>query len=128
MMEACYHQRDSIYCMMTLRDIIMCSLTCQVLWQNDMCPACNKGREQDFTHVCEYSCSDCMSIPPCAGEERYPCDDCNRHFRSRKCFDKYKTNKMIGKEKTVCEGKRRCGTCGTLMQKRHECFKPFCKN
>ena len=37
MMEACHHQRDLISYMTMLRDIIMCSLTCQVLWQNGMC-------------------------------------------------------------------------------------------
>ena len=56
-------------------------------------PACNKGCKRDAT--CEHSCCDCTSIPPCALEEggvRYPCDDCNRHFRSGACFDRHKIN------------------------------------
>ena len=33
------------------------------------------------------------------------------------------------KRKTVCEGKRRCDTCSSLItRKNHECFKPFCAN
>lgn len=74
-------------------------------------PGMYKSCRRDVTHVCKHSCSDCMSIPPCVGEEGrvgYPCDECNRHFRSRTCFDKHKINKMMGKKKTVCEGKRRC--------------------
>ena len=37
-------------------------------------------------------------------------------------------DKLAGKKKTVCEGKRRCGARGTLILKKHECFKPFCAN
>jgi hypothetical protein len=76
-----------------------------------------------------------MSIPPCSDAEEgvgYPCDECNRHFRSRTCFAKHKINKMHGskkKKKTVCEETRRCGTCSSLItRKNHECFKPFCVN
>ena len=97
-----------------------------------VCPACNKLCKRDVTHVCEYACSDCMSVPPCSDTEngvRYPCDKCNRHFRSQSCFAKHKI-KMHGKRnKTVCEGKRRCGTCrGLITRENHECFKPFCAN
>ena len=86
-----------------------------------VCPACNKGCTQDVTHVCEYACSDCMSIPPCTEEQdgvRYPCADCNRHFRSRTCFAQHKINKMQG-TKTVCEGKRRCDTCSSLITRKN---------
>jgi hypothetical protein len=56
-----------------------------------VCRACNKGCKLDASHVCDQTCSDCMSSPPCAFEGvRIPCDACNRHFRSLSCFDKHR--------------------------------------
>ena len=52
---------------------------------------CNKGCKRDVTHKREQSCSDCMSVPPCAFPDvRIPCESCNRNFRSPACFDKHK--------------------------------------
>ena len=82
-----------------------------------------------MTHKCEQTCSDCMSVPPCAfSEVRIPCEACSRNFRSQTCFDNDKNKKLRGK--TVCEQKRNCGTCGSLLteKKKHECFKPYCAN
>jgi len=56
-----------------------------------VCKGCNKACTSDVTHVCDQTCSDCMASPPCAfSDVRYPCDDCNGHFRSRTCFAKHK--------------------------------------
>jgi hypothetical protein len=66
-----------------------------------VCKGCGKGCSGDITHKCKESCSDCMSVPPCAfAGDRIPCESCNRTFRSQTCFDKHKTNKLRGK--TVC--------------------------
>ena len=78
------------------------------------CKACNKSCRRDVTHVCDPTCSDCMMSPPCAFQNiRIPCEECNRHFRSQKCFDIHKRN--APKERTVRESKRYCGTCGLLV-------------
>ena len=66
--------------------------------------------------------------PPCAFEGiRNPCDACNRHFKSRACFDK--PSKKEGRnKKAVCERKRCCSTCGVLVTRaNHECNKRYCE-
>ena len=61
---------------------------------------CGKGGSRDVTHKCEESCSDCMSIPPCAiSGDQIPCESCNRTFGSQIFFNKHKTNKL--RRKTV---------------------------
>ena len=80
-----------------------------------VCKGCNKGRRRDVSHICDQTCSDCMSSPPCGFEGvRIPCDACNRYYRSMAYFDKHR--KEVGRnKKTVCERKRCCGTCGALV-------------
>ena len=78
-----------------------------------ICRACHKSCVQDTTHVCGQTCSDCTASPPCAfSGVRIPCNDCNRHFRSRTCFPNHKHN--TAKKKSVCERKRCCATCGRM--------------
>jgi len=56
-----------------------------------VCKACNKSCRRDVSHLCDQTWSDCMMSPPCAFEDiSIPCEECNRHFRSQKCFDKHK--------------------------------------
>jgi len=55
------------------------------------CKACHKAFTREITHVCYQTFSDCMASSPCAfSDVRIPCDDCNRHFGIRTCFDKHK--------------------------------------
>ena len=52
-----------------------------------VCKAGNKSCRSEITHVCDPSCSDCMTCPPCAFSDlRIPCEECNRHLRIRACF------------------------------------------
>lgn len=63
------------------------------------CRACNKGYRSDVTHSCDQTCSDCMASPPCVyAGVRTPCEDCNRHFKSRMCFDNHKKQSGGGKK------------------------------
>jgi len=56
-----------------------------------ICKACNKSSRSDTAHNCDQSCSECMTSSTCVFEGiRIPCDECNRHFRSQKCFDNHK--------------------------------------
>jgi len=56
-----------------------------------VCKAYNKSCRRAVTHVCDQTCSDCMMSLPCAFEYiRIPCEICNRHFKSQKCFDNHK--------------------------------------
>ena len=80
-----------------------------------LCKACNKSCRSDVTHVCDQTCSVCATSPPCAfGGIRIPCEECNRHFRNRACFDNHK-RRSTAKKRSVCECQRYCGTCGVLV-------------
>ena len=93
-----------------------------------LCNACHKRCVRDITHVCVQTCSDCTASPPCAFSGiRFPCDGCNRHFRSRTCFANHEQSTT--KKRSICERKRCCATCGRLVtDPRHECNKVFCAN
>jgi hypothetical protein len=53
------------------------------------CRGCNKGCKRGVMNKCQETCIDCMSVPPCPyADVRFPCEACNRHFRSRVCFEK----------------------------------------
>ena len=94
-----------------------------------VCKGCGKGCRCHVTHKCEESCSDYMSVPPCAFSGfRIPCDSCNRTLRSQTCFDRHKTNKL--RRNTLCEEKTNCANYNSLLtcKKKHECFKPYCTN
>ena len=106
---------------------VICNITAAMA-KRYVCNGCNKSCSRDVTHKCEQTCSDCMSVPPCAfSEVRIPCESCNRNFRSQTCFGNHKKNKL--RENTVCEQTRNCETCGSLLTKnKHECFKPYCAN
>jgi len=97
-----------------------------------VCRACNIGCSHSVRHMCEQTCSDCMTCPPCAYVGvRIPCVECNRHFRSQSFYDNHK-KQQIGadrKGKTVCEQKKSCGMCGAFItEKRHDCNKRWCDN
>jgi hypothetical protein len=99
--------------------------------QRYVCNGCNKGCKQGVTHKCDVSCIDCMSVPPCVpvGDQRIPCHECNRYFRSKVCFNNHKIIKRGGSKKTLCESKRCCALCGAnTSDSKHECNKVYCKN
>jgi len=67
-----------------------------------------------------------MVRPPFAfSAVRIPCAQCNRHFRSQAGFKN--NNQITSKNKSICERKRSCGTCGVLKSSnKHECSKRYC--
>jgi len=44
---------------------VICNITA-AMSKRYVCNACNKSCYTDVTHKCEQTCSDCMSVPPCA--------------------------------------------------------------
>jgi len=62
-----------------------------------VCKACNKSCRIDITHVCDQTCSDCMTCPPCAfSDARFPCDKCNIHLEVGR--DSLTTSRALQKE------------------------------
>ena len=48
-----------------------------------VCPACNEGCRRGAQHNCDAACEACSAIPSCISDNaRFPCDECNRHFRN----------------------------------------------
>ena len=96
--------------------------------KNYVCSACHKSSRRDITHDCYQTCSDCMAIPPCTlFDVRFPCDECNRYFRSRTCFANHK--QITAKRRSVCERKRFWVTCGLLLTTEiHDCNNVFYAN
>jgi hypothetical protein len=92
-----------------------------------MCSACKKSSSSVATHHCEQTCSDCMAIPSCAYAcVRLPCAECNRYFRSHRCFANHK--ECSSNKKSICERRRNCTKCGALVARgNHECNKFYCK-
>jgi hypothetical protein len=90
---------------------VICHLTEAMANRHD-CEGSNKGFKYVVVHICEHTCSDSMVRLPCISAGiRIPCDQSNTHFRSQTCFDKLK-RKRLGKRKSTCELRKRCGTCG----------------
>jgi hypothetical protein len=100
--------------------------------KRNVCRACNKGCSHGVRHMCDQTCSDCMTIPPCAYDGvRIPCVDCNRHFRSQSCYENHKKLQLRAdrKGKTICEQKKCCGMFGAFItENRHDCNKRSCDN
>jgi hypothetical protein len=93
-----------------------------------VCKACNRACRNYVTHVCDQTCSDCTFSPPCVfSSVRIPCDEYNRHFRSRTCCAYHKQS--TSKTRCVRERRRCCAMCGGLVTAAsHECHKRFCEN
>jgi len=93
-----------------------------------VCKLCNRICRSDITHVCNLTCRDCMTNPPCAFSEfRIPCDECNRHFRSRTVSPTISSAPQ--REKPYANVKHFCATCGAVVSREnHECNKRFCQN
>jgi hypothetical protein len=93
-----------------------------------VCKACNRACRNYVTHVCDQTCSDCTFSPPCVfSSVGIPCNEYNRHFRSRTCYAYYKQS--TSKTRCVCERRRCCAMCGGLVtDASQECHKRFCEN
>jgi hypothetical protein len=83
-----------------------------------VCPVYNKGCETRVHHKCDASCESCSVISPCVSDyARIPCDERNRYFRSRACYENHKHIK-ISEQKAVCEVERPCRTYGSMITNR----------
>jgi len=99
-----------------------------VMARKYVCKGCNKACTFDVTHVCDQTCSDCMTSTPCAfSGVRIPCAECNRLFTSHTCYDNHKQSTK--QKRSICERQKCCATCGWVMTHgNHKCNKQFCDN
>ena len=108
-----------------------------------MCDTCKKPYSRKDQHKCFNPCGACKSFG-CATSEWTLCDDCNRMFRSKSCFDKHKMGRVCTMYKRCrnCEvsykvflndsgvdvhrcGYSWCATCKRVRPVQHLCFIPI---
>ena len=79
------------------------------------CHKCRKTYSNVTDHMCPAMCKSCRSFE-CVFEEWIECNDCERRFKSRTCYDHHK--EPIGAARSVCETIRKCEKCGKAMDVR----------
>ena len=90
------------------------------------CHKCRKGYSNKFDHLCPGMCKLCRSYE-CVVNDPLTCDECNRWFRSRACYDCHKV--QVGGTKSICQSIKKCEKCGKstdvgkLSSKGHICGK-----
>ena len=82
------------------------------------CGACDKSYKVPYGHMmCKWKCRDCYSRD-CPKEilDYTVCEDCNKKFKSKECYELHKTTKILRKGHkeacTVCECQIVCGKEG----------------
>ena len=72
--------------------------------------------DQTLSHVCPGRCKSCRS-PDCVVNDPVECEQCNRWFKSKSCYDRHK--EPIGNGKSVCQGIKKCKKCGKSVKVRN---------
>ena len=76
------------------------------------CHKCRKTYSNACDHMCPAMCKSCRSFE-CVFEEWIECNECERWFKSRACYDHHK--EPIGAGRSVCQVIRKCEECGKAM-------------
>ena len=79
------------------------------------CRKCRRTYSNNHAHLCPGRCGSCGSYD-CAGNADIECNDCNRTFKSKACYDRHKES--IDSVRSVCEGVKKCKKCGKSMEVR----------
>ena len=79
------------------------------------CLSCLKGYNTKIEHRCENSCKLCFHTN-CVEEDWVYCNDCNRHFKSKSCFENHLQQNGAGT--SVCKTHYRCKDCSQFVSRR----------
>ena len=82
------------------------------LSQNYFCHTCRQSYACKFDHLCPGMCKSCRSYN-CVVNDPLGCNECNRWFKSRACYDCHK--QPVGGAKSVCQSVKKCENCGKSM-------------
>ena len=96
------------------------------------CHKCRRGYDHALAHRCPEMCQNCHSFT-CFVNDPVECDQCNRRFNSKACYDRHK--EPVGNGRSVCKGVKKCLKCGNSVEvrkldpKNHMCGRkcPTCK-
>ena len=80
------------------------------------CHTCRRSYSNKLGHLCKEACKGCRSYDCVVVNADIVCNECNRWFKSRACYDRHKES--VDGARSVCEGVRKCGKCGKAMEVR----------
>ena len=80
------------------------------------CHTCRRSYSNKLEHLCKEACKGCRSYDCVFVNADIVCNECNCWFKSRACYDRHK--EPVGGARSVCEGVRKCGKCGKVMEVR----------
>ena len=90
------------------------------------CHTCRQAYSNKLGHLCPGMCKSCRSYV-CVVDDPLECNECNRWFKSKACYDRHK--EPVGAGRSVCQGIKKCEKCGKsvevakLSPKAHICGK-----
>ena len=79
------------------------------------CRFCLIGYTNKNKHKCKHRCRHCFDDNLCRFVEILYCEDCNRNFISKYCFENHL--------KSICKTRKICKDCSNLLTKNHHCGK-----
>ena len=82
------------------------------------CNRCHKCYDHTADHLCSAMCGSCRGFECVLEGEGIVCNECNRLFKSQRCYDHHKNDAINGGGRTVCEAIRECEKCGKVMDAR----------
>ena len=80
------------------------------------CHKCRRSYNNKFDHLCPGMCKSCGSYD-CAVNDPLGCNECNRWFKSKACYDKHK--EQVDGARSVCQAIKKCGKCGKSVEARN---------
>ena len=90
------------------------------------CHTCRQTYDHKLAHLCPGMCKSCRAYD-CVVNDPMGCNECNRWFKSKACYDRHK--EQVGAGRSVCQGIKKCEKCGKsvevgkLSPKSHICGK-----
>ena len=85
------------------------------LSESYFCHACRQPYACKLDHLCPGMCKSCRAYN-CVLNDPLGCNECNRWFKSRACYDRHK--EQVGGARSVCQAIKKCEKCGKSMQVR----------
>ena len=79
------------------------------------CHTCKHVYDNKIEHLCTVMCKSCRGYN-CIPGEPLSCNECNRWFKSKACYDRHK--EPVGNARSVCQGIKKCLKCGKSMHVR----------
>ena len=82
------------------------------LSESYFCHTCKCAYTDKFDHLCPLMCKSCRAYD-CIVDDPLECNECNRYFKSKACYDRHK--EPVGGAKSVCQAIKKCEKCGKSM-------------